>query len=122
MSAEPPSTEEASLEGWEPAVGLEVSLDEVVELAFDYRGDVTVARQDGTELVGYLFNRNAEVPDPFVQVFDRAGDGPFTIRYAEIRTIRFTGKDPAAGKSYEAWLRRKAERPAAAASGAAYGA
>ena len=98
------------LEGWEPRIGEEVSLEHVVERAFDYRGDVTVVRRDGTEMAGYLFNRNADVPEPFVQMFDQAGDGPFTIRYAEIRTVRFTGKDPAAGKSYEAWIRRKAER------------
>ncbi|HMH49054.1 MAG TPA: hypothetical protein VK548_02395, partial [Candidatus Acidoferrum sp.] len=78
---------------------------------FDYRGDVTVVRQDGAEIVGYLFNRNAEVSRRFVQMFDRAGDGPLTIPYGEIRSIRFTGKDTAAGKSYEAWLRRKTERP-----------
>jgi len=101
---------ERSLEGWEPSVGEEVSLAEVIDRAFDYRGDVTVVRRDGTEMSGYLFNRNAEIQEPFVQIFDRAGDGPFMIRYAEIRTVRFTGKDTAAGKSYEAWTRRKAER------------
>ena len=104
------------LEGWEPSVGVEVSLEEVVERAFDYRGDVTVVRQDGSEVIGYLFNRNAEVDRRFVQMFDRAGEGPLTIPYAEIRTIRFTGRDPAAGKSYEAWLRRKTERPTATAA------
>jgi hypothetical protein len=111
---EPPSL----LEGWEPAIGVEASLEDVVERAFDYRGDVTVVRRDGTELVGYLFNRNAETR--VVQMFDRAGDGPFTIPYAEVRTIRFTGRDTAAGRSYEAWLRRKTERlPTAAASDSA---
>ena len=111
-----PRDQRGPLEGWEPAVGVEVSLEEVVERAFDYRGDVTVVREDGTEVVGYLFNRNAEVTRRFVQMFDRAGEGPLTIPYAEIRTIRFTGKDTAAGKSYEAWLRRKAERPTATAA------
>ena len=104
------ATDGGLLEGWEPVVGVEASLEEVIDRAFDYRGDVTVIRRDGIELAGYLFNRNAEVREPFVQMFDRAGDGPFTIPYAEIRTIRFTGKDTAAGKSYEAWLRRKTER------------
>ena len=112
----PESDERAPLEGWEPAVGIEVCLEEVVERAFDYRGDVTVVRRDGTEVIGYLFNRNAEILERFVQMFDRAGDGPLTIPYSEIRTIRFTGKDTAAGKSYEAWLRRKTEHPAATAA------
>ena len=99
-------TTEPSLEGWVPEP--HVPLREVIERAFDYRGNVTVERRDGTETVGYLFNRNADVPQPFVQMFDTAGGGPFTIRYADIRTIRFTGKDTAAGNSYAAWLERKA--------------
>ena len=50
-------------------------------------------------------------------MFDTEGAGPFTIRYSEIRTIRFTGKDTAAGKSYAAWLKRKeAEKVERAAS------
>ena len=124
MPSEPEATEEGRLlEGWEPVVGAETSLEDVIDRAFDYRGDVTVVRRDGTELHGYLFNRDAEVPRPFVQMFDRAGQGPITIAYTEIRTIRFTGKDTAAGKSYEAWLRRKTERlPTTAASDSVHGA
>ena len=79
----------------------------------DYRGNVTVVRQDGTEILGYLANRDAHAREPFVQMFDAAGDGPFTLRYADIRAIRFTGKDTAAGNSYTAWLERKAAAKAA---------
>src|SRR5438094_10553000 len=107
---------EDTLEGWEPAVGGGASLAEVIDRAFDYRGDVTVVRHDGSQTVGYLFNRDAEAPEPFVQMFDRGGDGPFTIPYAKIATIKFTGKDTAAGKSYDAWVRRKGERPPADAA------
>jgi hypothetical protein len=107
------STEETSLEGWQPQMGEDASLAEVVERAFDYRGDVTVVRADGSELVGYLFNRDADAAEPFVQMFDHAGGGPHRIRYGDIRTIRFTGKDTAAGNSYAAWLRRRAATKAA---------
>jgi hypothetical protein len=117
------TSETATLEGWAPVVGDTLSLEEVIDLAFDYRGDVTVVHHDGSRIVGYLFNRNGEGPEPFVQMFDRAGNGPFTIPYAKIATISFTGKDTAAGKSYEAWVRRKGERqPADSASGSARGA
>ena len=96
-----------SLEGWVPAIGHGVTLEEVVERAFDYRGNVTVVKADGTRLEGYVFNRNRDVEVPFIQVFDRAGAGPLDIPYADIRTILFTGKDTAAGNSYAAWLRAK---------------
>jgi hypothetical protein len=98
--------EEQNLEGWVP--GPDVPLTEVIDRAFDYRGNVTLERRDGTETVGYLFNRDARAREPYVQMFDTAGEGPFTIRYADIRAIRFTGKDTAVGNSYAAWLERKA--------------
>src|SRR5881392_3406642 len=63
-----------SPEGWVPAIGHGVTLEEVVERAFDYRGNVTVVRADGARLEGYVFNRNRDVPVPFIQVFDRAGE------------------------------------------------
>ena len=99
-------TEGASLEGWVP--GPDVSLAEIIERAFDYRGNVTVARHDGTEVAGYLFNREADAASPFVQMFDTEGAGPITIPYGDIQMIRFTGRDTAAGNSYAAWLERKA--------------
>jgi hypothetical protein len=98
-------TVDDSLEGWAP--GPDVPLGEVIERAFDYRGNVTLELHDGAELTGFLFNRNAHAREPFVQLFDAAGEGPLTLRYADIRGIRFTGKDTAAGNSYAAWLERK---------------
>ena len=97
---------EESLEGWIP--GPDVSLADTIERAFDYRGNVTLVRHDGTELAGYLCNRDTRAAEPFVQMFDAAGEAPITIPYRAIRAIRFTGKDPAAGNSYAAWLDRKA--------------
>jgi hypothetical protein len=100
-------TDETTLEGWAPEAGDRVSLAEIIDRAFDYRGNVTVVKTDGSEAVGYLFNRNADVREPFVQMFDVDGAGPLTIPYREIHTIRFTGRDTAAGNSYAAWLRAK---------------
>src|SRR6185503_14203391 len=98
-------TEERTLEGFIPPDDADVV--DVIEHAFDYRGDVTVVRCDGAEVVGYLFNRNRDVAAPFVQVYPATGGDPVTIPVADIRTIRFTGRDTAAGTSYAAWLRRK---------------
>jgi hypothetical protein len=105
------TSEPASREGWEPRVGEEASLDDVIDHAFDYRGDVTVVMVDGVEHVGYLFNRDRETAEPVVQMLLRDREEPVTFPYGAIRTIKFTGKDTAAGNSYAAWLRvREAAR------------
>lgn len=98
--------EERSLQGWTPRVGDEVTLAQVIDLAFDYRGDVTIVFADGRSLSGYVYNRDREVADPYLMVFDPGGVS-HTVRYADVRTIRFTGRDTAAGASYEAWRQRK---------------
>jgi hypothetical protein len=96
-----------SLEGWVPDVGQYLTLEEVVEFAFDYRGNTTIVKRDGTEIVGYVFNRNIYAPEPFLEYFDESGEGPFTLRYSDLANIKFTGKDTAAGNSWKAWLERK---------------
>ena len=108
-----------TLEGWVPELSESLTLAQVIDLAFDYRGDVTLVKTDGTEIVGYIFNRNRDVPAPFIQMFDLAGSGPFRILYSEIENIKFTGRDTAAGKSYAAWVERKEKEKAekAASSG-----
>src|SRR5215471_19525376 len=109
-----------TLEGWVPQINEYLSLGEVVEFAFDYRGFFFVKQKTAYEIVGYIFNRNAEADEPFIQLFDEQGDGPFTIPYRDIATIRFTGKDTAAGNSWKAWVERKEKEKAlrGAASGA----
>jgi hypothetical protein len=113
--------EERSLEGWQPEPSADLPLGRIIDLAFDYRGNTTVVTVDGRALDGYLFNRNADAAEPFVEMFDVDGGGPLRIPYAEIRTIRFSGKDTAAGTSYAAWQRRRElERGGDAASGRAH--
>jgi hypothetical protein len=97
------------LEGWVPAP--DPTLADVIERAFDYRGHTTVVKTDGSGIVGHVFNRVRDVPEPFLQMFGAAGEGPLTIGVAEIATIRFTGKDMAAGGSDRAWLERRAQEP-----------
>ena len=109
------SDEDKSLEGWAPEISDAATLATVVERAFDYRGDVTLDLDDGRRIVGYLFNRDRDVAEPFVQVFEPGQATPRTIPYARIRALRFTGKDTAAGNSYAAWLRLR--QAAKAASG-----
>lgn len=108
---------EDSLEGWTPEAGGELSLAQIVDLAFDYRGNVTLVMQDGTERAGYIFNRDARATEPFLQMLDEEGKGPITLSYAQVRTIRFSGRDTAAGTSWKAWVdRREAAKRAGAVS------
>jgi hypothetical protein len=109
---------EKSLEGWTPEPDRELPLERIVDLAFDYRGNTTVLKRDGTTLHGYVFNRDADAPVPYLEMFDADGGGPHRVAYADVRTIHFTGKDTAAGKSYAAWLTRKQAEKAGRAAGA----
>ena len=110
MSTEhaPPDADEPSLEGWDPSQDGAVDVPAVVDLAFDYRGNVTIERADGASVAGYVSNRDARAARPFLDYFDLEGRGPIRILYADIANIRFTGKDTAKGNSYEAYQRRKA--------------
>lgn len=109
MTAEP--GEERGLEGWCPRIPDEISLADAIDLAFDYRGDVTLGLVDGTEVVGYLFNRDGAGPEPVVQLYVAGQAAPRTIPYAAIQALRFSGRDTAAGDTYAAWLKRREAAP-----------
>ena len=68
---------------------------ELVEQAFQYRGDVTVGMIGGKAVTGYLFNRNARCEEPFVQLFETGTGHEITVLYQSISQIRFTGRDAA---------------------------
>jgi hypothetical protein len=106
-----------TLEGWAPEPDAELPLARIIDLAFDYRGNTTVVKRDGRTVDGYVFNRDADAPVPYLEMFDADGGGPHRILYADVHTIHFTGKDTAAGKSYAAWLARKQAEKAGRATG-----
>ena len=80
---------------------------EAVELAFDYRGNVTVTLKSGESLCGYLFNRQVSGPDSSIDLFPSDDSPARQIRYDRIVTIAFTGEDTATGKSWESWIAKK---------------
>ena len=80
---------------------------EAVEVAFDYRGDVTVALKSGESLSGYLFNRQVKGVDSSIDMFPSDDSPARQIRYDQIVTIAFTGEDTATGKSWETWIAKK---------------
>ena len=86
-----------------------------MEKAFDYRGDVTITRKDGTQVVGYLFDRRAgsSLADSFVRIIPSNAPAKVNVAYSEIAALAFTGRDTAAGKTFEAWVKKYWEKKAA---------
>jgi hypothetical protein len=105
--------EDQDLQNWVPELSEELSLAHVIDLAVDYRGDVTVIKHDGSVAVGYMFNRNANGATPSISLMTPGGvEQPLSIPYADIVNIKFTGRDTAAGKSYAAYQDRKQKEQA----------
>jgi hypothetical protein len=80
---------------------------EAIELAFDYRGDVTLSLTTGESIVGYLFNRQVAGADSYIEIFPADDPAPRRIPYDAIATIAFTGENTANGKSWETWVSKK---------------
>jgi len=80
---------------------------EAVELAFDYRGDVTLTLRAGESISGYIFNRQVVADGSYLELFPADRPDVRRIRYSEIATITFTGEDTANGKSWETWVSKK---------------
>jgi hypothetical protein len=110
-----PGFEHEKLQGrvWQPSS--EEELREGLEKAFDYRGDVTITRKDGSTVEGYIFDRRAAatLTESLIRLFPKGEPVKVSIPYSEIATLAFTGRDTAAGKSWEAWLKKYWEKKAA---------
>ncbi|HZE23287.1 MAG TPA: hypothetical protein VE054_04785 [Blattabacteriaceae bacterium] len=110
-----PGFKHEKLEGWVPELAGEEEVRQVLEKAFDYRGDVTITRKDGSKVEGYIFDRRTgkTLADSAVRLFPKDADQKISIPYAEIAALAFSGRDTAAGKSFEAWVRKYWEKKAA---------
>jgi hypothetical protein len=103
------------LEGWVPELAGEEEIRQALEKAFDYRGDVTITRKDGSKVEGYVFDRRSgkTLADSAVRLFPKDSDKKISVPYSDIAALAFTGRDTAAGKSFEAWVRKYWEKKAA---------
>ena len=103
-----PGTKHEKLEGWIPELAGEEEVRRALEKAFDYRGDVTITRKDGTKIEGYIFDRRTgkTLADSLVRLYPKDSTQKVTISYADIAALAFSGRDTAAGKSFEAWVRK----------------
>jgi transcriptional antiterminator Rof (Rho-off) len=110
-----PGADHENLEGWVPALATDDDLRDALEKAFDYRGDVTLTLKSGERIEAYIFNRHtaATLDNSCVQYFAPDDPEKHKVSYAEIARIEFTGKDRAAGKHWEDWVKNYNERKAA---------
>ena len=110
-----PGTEHEKLEGWAPELADENDLCKALEKAFDYRGDVTITLRSGERIEAYVFNRHTgpNLADSFVQYYTPSAPEKRKVSYAEIARLEFTGKDRAAGKHWEDWVKAYNDRKAA---------
>ena len=114
-------TEHHKIEGWVPELATEGDLRHALEEAFDYRGDVTITRKDGSRVEGYIFDRRKgpTLGSSVVRMIPQNSAEKISVPYSEIAALAFTGRDTAAGKSWEAWVRKYWERKAAGEQGIA---
>jgi hypothetical protein len=105
-------TARQNVEGWVPDLATDADLISALEEAFEYRGDVTITRKDGSKIEGYIFDRSTgnSLATSFVRVLPKNSNNRLKISYAEIAALAFTGRDSAAGKSYEAWVKKYWEK------------
>jgi len=107
--------EREQLEGWVPELATDAEVREALEKAFDYRGDITLTRNDGSKVEGYLYDRRtgATLADSIVRIMPSDRGSRVNIPYSEIAAIAFTGRDTAAGKTFDAWVKKYWEKKAA---------
>jgi len=103
------------LEGWIPTLASEEETRAALEKAFDYRGDVTLTLKDGRVIHGYVFDRRpgATLQASAVRVMPSDERTKLTIPYSDIAALAFTGRDNAAGRTFEAWVKKYWEKKAA---------
>jgi len=110
-----PGSEREKLEGWVPELATQEELRNALESAFDYRGDVLITRKDGSKIEGYIFDRKnaGTLNDSYVRLMPKNGGPKTSVGYADIAALAFTGRDMAAGHSWEAWVKQYWEKKAA---------
>ncbi len=110
-----PGAKRQQLEGWVPELANENELRHALEHAFDYRGDVLITKKDGSQVEGYVFDRRtgSGLTDSVVRVLLKDSGAKTSVSYADIAALAFTGRDMAAGKSWENWVKQYWEKKAA---------
>ena len=100
-----------TLQGWSTLLATDAARTDVLEKAFDFRGDVTLALSDGPSITGYIFDRviAGSPRESFVRIMLPDTGEKVKLSFDRIAGVEF-GKDTAAGKSFETWIKKYIEK------------
>jgi len=102
-----------NLQGLTVDAGDADALRQAIESAFHYRGDVTITRRSTAAAIeGYIFDRQIDrkTSELIVRLIPKDSDERIAVPFADIATLKFTGKDTASGKSFESWIKKYAQK------------
>jgi len=110
MSDEPAiSSDHTTLAGTVVDASNPEALRRALDEALSYRGDVTITRRSTGETInGYVFDCTSQSSTArrTVRLIPKDGSQRMTIPADDIARIEFSHKDPAAGKSFETWMKK----------------
>lgn len=68
---------------------------EQIEVAYDYRGHVTLTLNDGKIVEGFLFNREVTPlkGEPYVEMIPKDTDERLRFPAKDVKSVAITGKD-----------------------------
>jgi hypothetical protein len=115
-----PGFDHEQLQGWIPSLASDEEIRIALEKAFDFRGDVKITRKDGSVIDGYLYDRKQgnSLATSLARILPSNGTARVNVPYSDIAALVFSERDPAAGRSWEAWVRKYWEKKAAGESAA----
>src|SRR5438874_13818010 len=90
-----PGVAHENLEGWIPPLATDEEIRIALEKAFDYRGDVTITRKDGSRIQGYVFDRRCDgetLAQCTVRLLPVDGEQKISISCGDIARLEFTGR------------------------------
>jgi hypothetical protein len=98
-----------------PELAGEEDVRQALEKAFDYRGDISITLKNGEKIEAFVFDRRtgATLADSWVHYFTPKAPEKRKLSYAEIARLEFSGRDRAAGKHWEDWVKAYNEKKAA---------
>jgi len=103
---------QGELLGWKVEASDPAALREAIDLAINYRGDVTVCRaSDGLVVEGFVFDLREDRGSGrlSIRMIPKAGDDRVVIALNDLAWLQFTGKDTASGKGFETWIKKYAQ-------------